>query len=40
MRKDENYLLRPVGRLAAGDSGTLVPRPTNCQCLRLLRGGV
>ena len=31
MRKDENYPLRPVGRLVAGDSGTLGPRQTNCQ---------
>ena len=39
MRKDENYLLRPVGRLAAGDSGTLVPRPTNCQSAYAFCGG-
>ena len=31
MKKDENYLLRPVGRLVAGDSGILGPHPTNCQ---------
>ena len=39
MRKDENYLLRPVGRLVAGDSGTLSPRPTNCQSAYASCGG-
>ena len=44
MKKDENYLPRPVGRLVAGDSGTLGPRPTNCQsayasCARAGGGG-
>ena len=39
MRKDENYLLRPVGRLVAGDSGTLGPRPTNCQSAYASCGG-
>ena len=39
MRKDENYLLRPVGRLVAGDSGTLGPRPTNCQSAYAFCGG-
>ena len=39
MKKDENYLLRPVGRLGAGDSGTLGPRPTNCQSAYASCGG-
>ena len=39
MKKDENYLLRPVGRLVAGDSGILGPRPTNCQSAYASCGG-
>ena len=32
MKKGKNYpLLLLVGRLGVGDSGTLGPRPTNCQ---------
>ena len=31
MKKGENYPLLLVGRLGVGDSGTLGPRPTNCQ---------
>ena len=31
VKKGENYPLLLVGRLGAGDSGTLGPRPMNCQ---------
>ena len=31
MKEGENHPLLLVGRLGVGDSGTLGPRPTNCQ---------
>ena len=38
-RQYESYHLRPVGRPVVGDSGTLGPRPTNCQSAYASCGG-